>query len=249
MEYLDSLRGLASLAVLLSHSFIFAWPPVVNQFINLPVVNLAFNGKEAVAMFFVLSGFVLSRPYFPNPETAQPARKIFLPSFYVRRFTRIWLPWFVVFGLSIAAQFYLFRDWATLPPMNSWAQQFWHAPLTVENFLRQCAFVEHNSAIQLLSQDWSLGIELKASVLMPILIFLVAGWRLGVLLLLVAGLMWLFPTGNCYASFIMGVLLARYCHPLLVWLKPKTPAVKIGILLMGVGLYQAFQMFSPGNYS
>ena len=81
MEFLDSIRGLAALVVLLSHSFIFEWPKAVSQFINLPFVNLAFNGKEAVAMFFVLSGFVLSRQYLSPPGNTQTSGKIFLPSF------------------------------------------------------------------------------------------------------------------------------------------------------------------------
>lgn len=249
MEFLDSIRGLASVAVLLSHSFIFEWPDAVYRFINLPMVNLAFNGKEAVAMFFVLSGYVLSRPYFADAATGRPARKIFLPSFYARRFTRIWLPWFFVFGLSAAAQFFLFRDWRTSPPMNDWAGGFWHIPLTAENFLRQCLFMEHDPRVQLLNQDWSLGIELKASVLMPLLILLVSGWRLGCLLAVSAGLPYFFGADIFYVSFILGILLARYSQPLLAGLRPQPVVVKVGVLLAGLGLYQAFQILGAGNVS
>src|SRR5258708_5514461 len=91
IEFLDTIRGLAALAVLLSHSFIFAWPGQVSWFFNLPFINIFFNGKEAVTVFFVLSGFVLSRPFCGNDG---PVRTINLPVFYLKRFTRIWLPWF-----------------------------------------------------------------------------------------------------------------------------------------------------------
>ena len=64
IDYFDSLRGLAALAVLLGHSFIFQWPPAVAKWASFPILHLAVDGRAAVAMFFVLSGFVLSRPYF-----------------------------------------------------------------------------------------------------------------------------------------------------------------------------------------
>jgi peptidoglycan/LPS O-acetylase OafA/YrhL len=41
-------------------------------------------------MFFVLSGYVLAKPYLPAAGSPS-CRRIFLPTFYTRRFTRIWL--------------------------------------------------------------------------------------------------------------------------------------------------------------
>ena len=123
LEYFDSIRGLAALAVLLSHSLIFAWPTTVWAFIHAPFVSLAFNGKQAVVMFFVLSGYVLARPYVEVKN--QAARKIFLPAFYLRRFIRIWLPWFGIFCLSALAQVWWFREWPTSVKINDWAAQFW----------------------------------------------------------------------------------------------------------------------------
>ena len=70
------------------------------------------------------------------------------------------------------AQVTIFREWSTIPPTNDWYHWFWHTPLTWMNFLHQCIFTEHNAGIQLIVQDWSLGVELKASAMLPLFIFL-----------------------------------------------------------------------------
>jgi peptidoglycan/LPS O-acetylase OafA/YrhL len=61
-------------------------------------------------MFFVLSGFVLSRPYVA--AGGEDPRPIFLPTFYLRRLTRIWLPWFAAFAVSAIARHFFIRSWS-----------------------------------------------------------------------------------------------------------------------------------------
>jgi peptidoglycan/LPS O-acetylase OafA/YrhL len=175
LEYLDSIRGLAALAVLLSHSFLFQPPPRLDRFLLLPFINIPFNGKEAVMMFFVLSGFLLSRPYFVAAGPEQGVRRIYPPTFYLRRFTRIWLPWFFAFCLSAVAQVTIFREWRTVPPQSAGLHSLWQVPLTAGNFIWQCLFMLHDPRVQLLNQDWSLGVELKASIALPLFIFLAGG--------------------------------------------------------------------------
>ena len=236
IDYLDSIRGLAALAVLLSHSLIFTWPAAVGRILNWPFINMAIDGKAAVAMFFVLSGFVLARPYFISAE-GPPPRRMYLPTFYLRRFTRIWLPWFVIFGLSGLAQATLFTSWPTIPPTNEWYASFWHHPLTAMNAMRQCLFREHDAGYQLLIQDWSLGVELKASVLLPLFIFLSRHMTPWSLLAVSVPLMAFLPTGHYYATFILGVLLAGTSGSVLQWLHPKPFLVKAGLLVVGLVLY------------
>jgi peptidoglycan/LPS O-acetylase OafA/YrhL len=240
VEYIDSIRGLAALFVLLSHTGgAFAWPDSFAKTQSLPFVEILFDGKAAVAMFFVLSGFVLSRPYVYS-EAAAPQRKIFLPTFYLRRFTRIWLPWFFAFGVSIFARKYCFQPSVSQPPASQWLNQFWHAPLTVSDFFRQCLFMLHDSSRQLLTQDWSLGVELKGSLMIPLFLMLATVKRLPWLTGLALLLCLCVPTGHYYVSFILGVLIAQHGHRLLTYLNGRNAVVRIGMLLAGLVFYQAY---------
>jgi peptidoglycan/LPS O-acetylase OafA/YrhL len=79
---LDGLRGLASLNVALSHFFGAFLPTVLHSnypnvfhgglenaytdIIGSPLATIFFNGHFAVLLFFVLSGYVLSLPYYHN---------------------------------------------------------------------------------------------------------------------------------------------------------------------------------------
>ena len=239
IDYLDSIRGLAALTVLWSHSLgAFDWPAPVFNFINLPFINIVFDGHSAVTMFFALSGFVLSRPYLAATGPGQPPRNITLPTFYLRRFTRIWLPWLAAYILSVVAQRWLFHMPTTTPPVSQWLGSFWHILPTWGNFLKQCVFLEHNSYVQLLNQDWSLGVELKGSLLIPLLVFLLVGRRWLFLGLLTLAVFWGPNTGSAYVTFVLGALLAKYGDGLTQWLKACSLAVRLGCLVTGLAFYE-----------
>ena len=235
LDSLDSIRGLAALAVLLGHTVgAFSWPA---DWTRLPILNILFDGRSAVTMFFVLSGFVLSRPYLGSSTAGQPPRQLCLRTFYLRRLTRIYLPWLFVFALSALAQIYVPRTDATVPSTSAWLQGFWHFHLSAANALRQCAFLQHDHSQLLIPQDWSLGVELKGSALIPLFLFLM---RKHVFLLLGVGLLLLFcvPTGHYYVSFIFGVMAARYYGTLEARLASFTTRAKLGTLCVGLLLYQ-----------
>src|SRR6185503_10191193 len=200
VEWLDSVRGLAALTVLFGHTVgILQIPPWFERLINVPIVSTIVDGRTAVTMFFLLSGFVLALPY-ARPRGDGGFRKVELASFYLRRFTRIWLPWFAVFCLSALAMVTVFGDYKTNPNPSPWAMQFWQEPLTIGQMARQLIFSLHNPVKVLVPQDWSLGVELKASLLLPLLIWLLrkSPWALtafGFALLL------LYPTGYYYFTF------------------------------------------------
>src|SRR6478735_3104673 len=72
-KYLDGLRGVAALVVVFAHFFQFflpaAFAPALADHLEEKTLggsplNLAINGNFAVTLFFVLSGFVLSAPFF-----------------------------------------------------------------------------------------------------------------------------------------------------------------------------------------
>jgi peptidoglycan/LPS O-acetylase OafA/YrhL len=239
IEFLDSLRGLAALFVLLSHTIgAFEWPSSYFAVIQWPFLSIFFNGKEAVAMFFVLSGYVLSKPYVQaGPDT----RPMFIPTFYLRRFFRIWPPWFFVFLISIIAHNYLFFQPATQPATTEWLNGFWQAKLTVPDFFRQCIFVLHDSKRQLLNQDWSLGVELKGSAMIPLLIVIARRKYVGFMLPLAVIFLLFVGTGQYYVSFIVGVLVAQYVPGWSMSLVGMGSLIRATILITGLGLYQGFE--------
>jgi peptidoglycan/LPS O-acetylase OafA/YrhL len=238
IEFLDSVRGLAALAVLFGHAGgALVNPPVLQTLFASPLMLPLVDGKAAVAMFFVLSGFVLARPYVKPTDGARP-RQIRLVPFYIKRITRIYFPFFCVLTLSALASLYLFKRVETIPPQSEWFKHFWSMPWTALDFLKQCFFMLHVAQKQLIVQDWSLGVELKASAMLP---FLVLALRRNVwLLALIGGLFlgFLF-TGHYYCGFIFGIFLAARGELLLAKLRRQNFAVKCALLLTGLLLYDS----------
>jgi peptidoglycan/LPS O-acetylase OafA/YrhL len=237
IEFLDSIRGLAALFVLLGHSIgAFEWPALFSAPRNWPFISILFDGKAAVAMFFILSGYVLSKPYIASGTA--PPRKIFLPTFYLRRFIRIWSPWFFVFIISIVAQKFLFSSFATRPAISEWLNGFWHFKLTAPEFLHQCIFLLHDATRQLLPQDWSLGVELKGSALIPLFV-ICARQKYQVFNFLLAVLLMIFThMGGCYVAFIIGVLVAQYDSEWYTIVPRLGRRFRMVIFLGGLVLYQ-----------
>ena len=99
LDAFEGLRGLASLAVLLSHLIIAFWPVLYNpghplmanypgwaQALTEGPTRVMIDGQHAVVGFFLLSGFVLSLGYFRRPTTEV------LSSAAARRYLRLMLP-------------------------------------------------------------------------------------------------------------------------------------------------------------
>lgn len=198
-------------------------------------------------MFFVLSGFVLARPFL-----TKPGKIINIPAFYVRRIIRIWLPWFFVFLASLAARQWLKRDYHTQPPASDWLTTFWHQPLAWKDLLKQCFFLQHDSAKLLIPQDWSLGIELKGSALIPVFLIM-ARHRVYWLWLGISSLLFFLfiHNGSYYISFIVGVLLAKYSDHWVPRLKEISFRRKLALLALGVIGYESrwfLKFFSPENW-
>jgi len=100
LEYLDGIRALASLYVVLFHAglgFLDADEPVTGFARNLQRA-LAF-GHDAVAVFIVLSGYCLMLPVARAPAPGQLVRGV--PDYIARRAWRILPPYFAALGGSL----------------------------------------------------------------------------------------------------------------------------------------------------
>lgn len=166
---LDALRGIAAVSVLLAHMRLaFATAPT--PWYLAPFVF----GDSAVVLFFVLSGYVLSLPYWNGN------RLPYVP-YVVRRFCRVYLPYAAALLLALVGAWCFQNDSLWLTP---WFNQTWHAHLSwslVKAQLHMRPTPELNTAF------WSLRYEVEMSFAMPLLCLLLRKGNAVALSLLGAG--------------------------------------------------------------
>jgi hypothetical protein len=84
--HLEAVRGLAACAVVLNHLLLAFWPVFAEDRSISPLLKVTYKGSFAVAVFFVLSGFVLSLSFFRTRDVRV------VTSAAVRRYPRLALP-------------------------------------------------------------------------------------------------------------------------------------------------------------
>jgi len=144
IETLDSVRGIASVMVLVAH-FYGIWPvaervPYLVKYWPVPL-GMVLNPHAAVLIFFVLSGYVLAPPFFNGTQPAYPR-------YLLKRFCRIYIP----FALCLIVM---------MPPGPS-------VSLLAGHFL---LFGTHPAMSQN-PAIWTLVYELRISVIFPLLVLL-----------------------------------------------------------------------------
>lgn len=123
--YLDGLRGLAAVAVVISHYIQVFYPAALNGraqqahfewdiWYGHSPINLFYNGQFAVCLFFVLSGYVLSVKMFEKEIDRETFQKL-LRSSAIRRYIRLAVPAatsvLLVYLAIITNAFYLQEIW------------------------------------------------------------------------------------------------------------------------------------------
>lgn len=214
--YLESLRGIAAVVVILSHFANAFFPaaainptdPTHNAyewwFHNTPL-GIVLAGNFAVCLFFVMSGYVLVRPYF------LAKRSEVLVSAAYRRYFRLMPP--AALSVLIALllmKLHLFTNQAVVPLSGSyhWLNALWNFPPSIKVALYQ-AFAGSFLANQVSFNPllWTMTVEFLGSML----IFGVASvfgnqpkrW------LVYAALAIIFAR-TYYLGFIVGMALADY---------------------------------------
>lgn len=148
---LDALRGLAAVTVVAHHT------RLVEHGLTPPwYLAPFFAGSQAVVLFFVLSGFVLSLPHLQG--RSQPYR-----IYAIRRITRIYLPFAVAAALSILISWPFHKEALSLSP---WFQDQWRCAITWQSVVAQMCMWPTNCFNTAL---WSLWFELQLSLLMPLI--------------------------------------------------------------------------------
>jgi peptidoglycan/LPS O-acetylase OafA/YrhL len=125
-------------------------------------LRLAVSGPAAVLLFFVLSGFVLTKSVTSDRAPSYGA-------FAISRFVRIWHPFAVAITASVLLSSFLAARPA--PGTSAWfTLGTWHEPLTLGSVGRHLAMT--GTATDLDNPMWSLVHELRISFLFPLLVLL-----------------------------------------------------------------------------
>ncbi len=160
-QQLDALRGIAALMVVINH-FVLVGP--LGWIPKSPLRLLAL-GHEAVILFFILSGFVLTLQLTSN-------RRIPYRDYFIKRLCRIYLPYLVV----LLAAFSVINmmsiepvDWA-----GSWFNDIWTGQLSVADIRDHILFIGQYRANRVIPVIWSLIYEMRISLILPFVAYWVA---------------------------------------------------------------------------
>lgn len=239
LEYLDSVRGMAALAVLIGHYHAgFGIPSFVPAWLWNTPFSIVRDGYAAVAMFFVLSGLVLSLKHVRAPAPF-PRGTRDLAAFFIARIARILLPFLAVLWLSAALQLGLPRSVSTVPPPSTWLLSFWTAPQGIGQLLTQSfLFLPGIPANRLLPQDWTLTVELDLSLWTPFLILIAMNSISGLLFFSLVGIAF-FQLHALVFPFALGIVLARLFARIQASAALRRPGIFLALLGSGLLLYSA----------
>jgi peptidoglycan/LPS O-acetylase OafA/YrhL len=167
---LDALRGLAACTVVFNHFYNLheaSNQPFLVQLLFRGLLRFLVAGHEAVLLFFVLSGFVLTQPFL------KPNKPLYVP-FLVKRICRIQLPYLGGLGLAILGDL-LFHN--SIPSLSLWFQMMWSEPLTWHLVLQHVGLIGFFNEVQLNTAFWSLVVEMRISIVFPLLMLLLSRVR------------------------------------------------------------------------
>lgn len=170
---LDGLRGLAALTVVLGHTRLVvlentASPLALSWPIRLPLDFIAIMGNHAAWLFFVLSGFVLSRMFLENrvPDYGR---------YILGRLARLYLP---VWGALVIVFVAMLAVPRTVTGLGAWVTGH-PAEATVSDFVKDMFLLLGTSGN--LSPLWSLQWEVLFSLLLIVYVTLLQKVPVGAL--------------------------------------------------------------------
>lgn len=221
LGYLDGLRAVAALWVLVSHAWLQVWPVDYN---HLPIgwtwrlTGWMLYAHFAVDLFIVLSGFCLMLPVVRGDGTLRGGAV----RFFLKRARRILPPYYLAMGFSLL----LIHLWVGQKTGTHWDIS---VPVTPPGLIQHLLLVQdifHNSEIN--HAFWSIAVEWRIYFLFPLL---VVGWKR-------LGGVW-----TTVITLAVGYLLASF--------QGQTPYVGSAPWYLGLfalGMLAAGIAFSPGHF-
>lgn len=212
---LDALRGLAAWTVVLYHFLLVLPPSRFYAVVGSTPLHLFTNGPQAVILFFLLSGFVLTGLWSRNQSG--------YVGYGIKRLTRLCLPFYAALLLAALLDVYFMHP---LHVTNEWINRTWTVRPTWHMALAT-ALAQDTWSQQFNTAFWSVGYEIRISLLFPLLYWLVLRVRtavaLPILLLSQLALPFAHPLDRhvdsdflaAVVEFALGILLFRHLPGLL----------------------------------
>jgi peptidoglycan/LPS O-acetylase OafA/YrhL len=235
---LDSLRGLACMAVVIIH-FLKLWAEdaQASWVDRNPWSRLAVGGEAGLLfLFFVLSGLVLALPWIEG----RPQSYF---TFVTRRIFRIYVPYLAALAPAVAGAYWLHRA----VTHSVWFQECWSEPVNWHLVWQHVLFVGNFNTDQFDAPIWSLVCEMRVSLIFPLLCASVLrfrnAWPLAMAVCLVAlsavarrlspslGQWDIVDTVFYSSLFVLGIWLARERTCIAVWFSLLSRRMRI---LVGV---------------
>jgi peptidoglycan/LPS O-acetylase OafA/YrhL len=248
---LDALRGLAAVAVMISH-FNGLWNRRTMSHAELafflgPLQMIA-AAHSAVALFFVLSGFVLTLPTLAG--RTQP-----YGVFITRRITRIYLPYLGALALAVACDFMFRRPGGVY--LNEWFAGTWSTAVNWRLVWAHVFFIGPYNSQEFNTAFWTLVLEMRVSLIFPVLCYAVLrssrkiACLLVVLSFVVQGLLPEPATAHtiyAVSSFLVGILLAKYYVPIMSWYQGMERLQRVVLLCVAMLIYTYAQFMKHGPW-
>mgnify|MGYP000943467565 FL=1 len=215
INYLDGLRGIAAINVMIMHFFIVLVPAIIysdrmpshfgglEQLFSSTPLGLIGAGNFSVCIFFVLSGYVLTYKYFKMKD-----KKIIING-AVRRYIRLFVPVFVViilaFLLASTGVFHYYIETAMISGNNNYAN-YWTFTPDIVDAVKQAVwgsfFAGEDTYNPVL---WTMTIEFYGSMLVFAMTLLFGVQRTRWTFYLAAAVLFF---NSYYFAFVIGMVLA-----------------------------------------
>ncbi|PFM06589.1 acyltransferase [Bacillus cereus] len=244
IKELDSIRGLAALTVVFGH-FCLMLPSLPNS-IKFSPLRILWAGGEAVIVFYVLSGFVLSRALYHSKTNYW--------GYLIKRFVRIYIPYYFWIIITFAL-FILFSPYEVVG-LRDWFYDRWQGSITKLDIINHFVLLNNFFTENYNPVIWSLAQEMRISIVFPFLflLFYKLSWKKTILFALSFSFISVFLNMlhigkaegfyNGYADtlhftsmFMVGMLLFKHQEKLIYSYRNMKKINKGFLIALGVILY------------
>lgn len=157
-KQLDALRGIAALTIVVNHLAII--PPL--DWVWATPLRFLLTGHDAVVLFFIISGFVLTLQLTSRrgPTFSQ---------YLIKRVCRIYLPYVAVLLVTYGIIAVVFHG--PVPWAGAWANRAWDGSFSKGDVLSHVTFIGRYHADHVIPVIWTLIYEMRISLFFPLVVY------------------------------------------------------------------------------